>query len=430
MIKAIRYISVLLLAMAGCFSANASKEFSLDDCKQLALANNAKIRNAIANVEAAKEDKRQAFTAYFPTVSATGFAYTTNNGLVSLDLRPIVEFDLLKNGYGGGISAVMPIFAGGQIYNTNRLAETGVEVNRLFLEQSRHEVELTTEQYFWQIVGLQEKERTIAAVEEQLDRLDDDVSTAVDAGIALRNDLLKVQLKKNEIESMKSNLDNNLAVCKMLLAQYAGLDSADFELKAAIDMDSVPDFPFNLRRDHDSALPETPEYRLLEQNVEAGRLEYRKELGKNLPSLFAGASYSAWHNQLFDMDHDFGMLFATVSIPISGWWGGSHAMKKKKIQMENAQRELNDKSDLLKIKMQKSWVDFENAYKQLSIAHKSIAQSAENLRLNNDYYRAGTIATSDLLDAITMAQQSRDKYVEAFSAFQTKKLEYMQAVGM
>lgn len=91
--------------------------------------------------------------------------------------------------------------------------------------------------------------------------------------------------------------------------------------------------------------------------------------------------------------------------------------------------ELTDKSELLIIRMQKAWNDVEDAYKQLSIARKSIEQSTENLRLNNDYYRAGTTTMSDLLNAQTLYQQSRDGYVDAYATYQLKKLEYMQATG-
>jgi outer membrane protein TolC len=79
--------------------------------------------------------------------------------------------------------------------------------------------------------------------------------------------------------------------------------------------------------------------------------------------------------------------------------------------------------------MQKAWNDLQDAYKQMGIAANSIEQSAENLRLNEDYYRAGTTTMSDLLDAETLYQQSRDKYVDAFSSFRIKEVEYLQATG-
>jgi outer membrane protein TolC len=79
--------------------------------------------------------------------------------------------------------------------------------------------------------------------------------------------------------------------------------------------------------------------------------------------------------------------------------------------------------------MQHLWDEVSDAYRQILIAHNSIEQSAENLRLNQDYYRAGMSTMSDLLDAQMLYQQSRDKLVDTYSKFQLKKLEYRQATA-
>jgi outer membrane protein TolC len=51
------------------------------------------------------------------------------------------------------------------------------------------------------------------------------------------------------------------------------------------------------------------------------------------------------------------------------------------------------------------------------------------LRLNQDYYNAGMTTMSDLLDAQSLYQQSRDKLVEVYSQFKIKTLEYAQATA-
>ena len=402
--------------------------YSLDDCKRMALENNEKIKSAQLKIEASEQDKRQAFTHYFPTVTAVGTAYKTNDGLASIDLLPLIKFDMFEKGISGGVAAVMPVFAGGRIYSANQLAKEGVEVSKIYLEQSRQEVELTAEQYYWQVAVIEEKLNTLKSVGEMLGSLRSDVKGAVDAGVTLRNDLLQVELKQNDIASTRLDLENNLSVCKMLLAQYIGADCGDkLEINANVGFDSVPQFPFELKRDHLQSLALTPEYRLLEKNVEVNELKHRQSIGENLPTVSIGGGY-IYHNLLRN-DHTSGIVFASVAVPISGWWSGSYKMKKQKLELKNAENERDDKSELLLIKMQKAWNDLENSYKQLDIARRSIEQSQENLRLNKNYYSAGTITMSDLLNAVYLAQQSRDKYVDAYSAFRIKELEYRHATA-
>ncbi len=161
--------------------------------------------------------------------------------------------------------------------------------------------------------------------------------------------------------------------------------------------------------------------------MEAARLQHRMTVGQNLPSVAVGAGYN--YSNLFNRNQTNGLIFATVSVPIMQWWGGSHAIKRRKLQLQNANEELEDKSQLLKIRMQQSWDDMVLAYKQIEIAQKSIAQAEENLRLNRDFYKAGTSTMTDLLQAQLLYQQAHDKLVDAKTDYLKKLLAYKQSVG-
>ena len=104
-------------------------------------------------------------------------------------------------------------------------------------------------------------------------------------------------------------------------------------------------------------------------------------------------------------------------------------MKKQKLSVRNAENQFTDQSQLLLIRMKNTWNSLTDAYKQVEIAIESINQASENLRLQTDYYRAGTCTMSDLLEAQMLFQQSRDKYVESYAQYEVKKREYLQATG-
>ena len=104
-------------------------------------------------------------------------------------------------------------------------------------------------------------------------------------------------------------------------------------------------------------------------------------------------------------------------------------IKKQRLAYEQAREQMADASQKLVINMNNCWANVETSHKQLAIAQKSIEQNEENLRLNNDYYRAGTTTMSDLLDAQSSYQQSRDKYVDAYIGYQQNLLKYRQATG-
>ena len=450
MIRTRNIALTIILGLLPGLHAWAQHTYTLEQLLDSARSHNIALRNGQRDIEAAQEQRKEAFTKFFPTVSATGAWFNANKSMAQteLDLTPYItpelgatlaqllpaetlvalsspmSISMMKHGTIASITAIQPVFAGGQIINGNKLAKIGEEVSRLRLQLSEDEVETTAEQYFWQLVTLEEKQRTIASVEEMLADIHKDVNLAVEAGLTLRNDLLKVELRQNEVESQKVKIQNGMALVKMLLAQYCGLRDTSFTLRYTTEAIS----PLSIKRDHQQALLNTPEYQLLDKQVEATSLQKKMAVGENLPSVAVGAGYN-YHN-LLGSDQTFGMIFATVSVPLSNWWGGSHAIKRKKIAQQQAIDQRDDNAELLTIRMQKAWNDVEEAYQQLHIAERSIRQAEENLRLSRNCYQAGTTTMSDLLEAQMLYQQSLDKHTDAFADYQNKILAYKHAVGM
>ena len=447
---------IFLCVFVSLCSVNIQAQtYTLQQLKDSAMRNNIAVRTARLDIDAAQQQRREAFTNYFPNVSGTGLWFNANKGMAKTELNlseqitpelgmalaqalPTealaalgnpVSISMMKNGTIGSLMAVQPLFAGGQIINGNKLAKVGEDVSRLQLQLSENEVEKQTEQYYWQLVSMQQKMKTVEAVEALLQDIRKDVDVAVRAGVAMKNDQLQVQLRQNDIESQKVKLQNGISIVKMLVSQYCGLSDELWNVECGMlneDTSSAEQISFHLPPStfHENLLPE---YQLLQKQVEATKLQRKMELGKRLPSLGIGAGYN-YHN-LMENNHSFGMVFATVSVPISDWWGGSHAIKRRKIQEQKAIAQLEDNSKLLKIRMQKSWNDVQESYQQLQIAQRSIEQAEENLRLNRNYYKAGTCKMSDLLEAQMLYQQSCDKHTDAYADYQNKLLEYRQAVG-
>ena len=438
---------ILSLIALGCAMSASAQTYTLEQIKDSALRNNVAIHSAEYSVKAAQQQRKEAFTKYFPSVSGTGLWYNANKGMAQTTINPSelmspelgaalaqslpqealaamgnpISISMMKNGTIGSLMAVQPVFAGGQIVNGNKLAKVGEEVSRLQLQLSKNEVEKTAEQYFWQLVSLQEKMKTVEAVDTLLRDIYKDVDVAVRAGVAMRNDLLQVQLRQNDIQSQRLKLQNGISIVRLLLSQYCGLRDTSFCI--SFDTAAIPPSPLG----EWAGVSILPEYQLLHKQVEAASLQKKLTVGQNLPTVAVGAGYN-YHN-LLENNHSFAMVFATVNVPISDWWSGSHAIKRKKIEHQKAVEQLEDNAQLLKIRMQNAWNGVEESYQQLQLSAHSIEQASENLRLNRNYYRAGTSKMSDLLEAQLLYQQSLDKHTDAFAAYQNKILEYKQATG-
>lgn len=439
-------IFLYLLCIISYTELTAQNIYSLDECIKLALENNIQVKNAILDTRISEQTKKELFTNYFPQLSTTGFGFYASNHLLkkNIDLSPLggilsnmghdpttlgipPAFDakFIKNGIIGSVTAIQPIFMGGQIINGNKLAQIGVDVNLLQVNLSEREVRLKTKEYYYQIISLKEKLKTIEDAEKQLNSIFNDVQKAVKAGIAVPNDLLRVDLEKQKVKANRLKVENGIRVSKLLLKYHTGITDIEFEINPLeTNMDENPLDYYILPQEGISMRPEN---NLLDKSVEAAKLERKLSFGKNLPTVGVGAGWT-YHN-ILDEDTDAGIIFAKISIPISDWWKGSHSIKRAKFNEQKAHNNREDSRNMMLIEIEAKWSTFIESYEQVQVARKSMESATENLRLNREYYTAGTSSLSDLLDAQTLVQQSRDYYVETFTNYHLKKSEYLEATG-
>ena len=73
-----RIIVISALFVISIFTVSAQDILTLEQCKALALKNNKQAKNSELSVEAAQQQKKEAFTKYFPSISATGLGFSSN----------------------------------------------------------------------------------------------------------------------------------------------------------------------------------------------------------------------------------------------------------------------------------------------------------------------------------------------------------------
>lgn len=438
--------NLFLFVFAGfgclCPLQSEAQTFTLEECRTAALENNRTLQERRYEMEAATQLRKEAFTNYFPRITASGNVFQAQHGLVKADVTVKLPIDLppqipiqippmnlplsfVKRGFMTSLTAVQPLFAGLKIVNGNKLARLGEEVGRLQIEKSEAEIKEQTDAYYWQVISLRDNLSTLDAVDKQLDEIYHQVQLAVDAGLTTRNDLLRVELKKQEIASARLKVENGIYVSKLLLSQFIGVDRHQFELAESSFGDVKNPAAFYIPVE--DALDRRVEMQLTEKDVEAHKYQRRMESAKRLPTIGIGASYLYYN--LTEKRQNEGMVFAQLSLPISEWWGGTHAVKRAKIKEKIAENRQQQATEMMTIEIEKSWLDLQEAYAQISIAERSVSSSAENLRQQRNFYGAGTSSMTDLLDAETLYIRSRHDYTASRAAYETALSRYMRTTG-
>lgn len=447
-----------------CSAAEPDGALSLAECQRMALENNRSLQNARLDLKMADEDATTAFTKYFPSVQAgvTGFIGAKDLMRSTMDLTsigetygpmlmqmgfgemlmtmpPQTDISSVKKGVVANIVAMQPLYAGGQIVTGNKLAALQREVRRLQITMSEKNIAHSVAEYYWQIVSLRGTVSTLDAVDEQLNGIHALTESYVKAGIINRNDLLTVELKQQETASARLQVTNAIELLRLVLAQLCGADVETFQPDcAAFDATkaeiAAPDTYFISPAE---AVLNREELALAAKNVDVQALQVKMERGKYLPSVAVGAAGlyqgidmgdSSVKNggNMYNMSIGNLVGLATVSIPISDWWGGKHAIRKAQLAKQQAENDHAEAQERLQIDILSSWNNLTEAFAQIEIARKSVTSATENLRLNREQYGAGTTPISDLLDAVTLYTKANNDLASSVATYEMRVSEYLR----
>ena len=80
------------------------------------------------------------------------------------------------------------------------------------------------------------------------------------------------------------------------------------------------------------------------------------KLGEYLPQ--AGIGITGLYMKFDEgKDRTLGMVYGSLAVPISSWWGGSHELQERSIKEEIAENNFKDNCELLILQMEKAWQD-------------------------------------------------------------------------
>ncbi|MFC6860354.1 TolC family protein [Zunongwangia atlantica] len=414
---------LFFLILAVTYTSNAQEtKITLKEAKNAALRYSHDIKNGNLKIEEANAQRKEAIAHYFPNIEALGGAiYAFNNIIDPIAMLGIPEID---NVYLASATASEVVFAGGSVRNSNKLAEIQVEANKIRAEQSIDSVILTTENKYWQLVQLQEQQKVVKASKAYLNELLKQQQDLLDAGLIAKNQLLQVKVNRSKVLLNESKLSNLRKLALLDLALYTGLNYDT----TAVAVDTLHEvIPPELKYEHTTNVSANSNYRLLDEQIQASKLQTKLAKAEMLPQVSVGVNAVKYGTFSTGLDSDIQpMAFGLVRIPISAWWGAEkQKVKQQEIKEEIAVNQLKKVQDQITIGIMQSWYDLQNAYKQIEFAEENLTYAEENLEVHRDNYNSGLNNLSDLLDAQRLEQEAKTELVNAFANYQSKEIVYL-----
>lgn len=422
---------------------NAQRMLTLEECRNLAIRNNKELQISGEKIKMADNEKKAAFTKYFPQLSANG-AYMWNQKDINLldmgalssslssslgGLAQLPMFQNLMSGVNdmqhldvqniwiGNISLVQPVFMGGKIINYNQITKYAKQLAQSMNNLQLQDLIYKTDETYWQVISLVNKKKLADAYVDLLRKMDSDVAAMIDEGIATEADGLSVKVKLNEAEMAQTKVENGLALSRMLLAQICGLPLED-ELSLADErLDNFPVETGQASADLNEAFMNRGELKSLDLATKIFKRKERIVLADMLPNVALAANYFVTNPSVFNgFKNDFAGMFnvgVMVKVPLSGWWEGTYKRNSARAETRIKTLEWQEAREKIELQVNQSVYKVNEAGKKLIASSRNMENAEENLRRANLGFEEGVIPALNLMEAQTAWVSARSNLIDA-----------------
>ncbi len=414
--------------------AQQPMKLSMEQCRDMALTASEELKQADNRLRQAELDDKIAATARLPKIegSATGAYVLPDIEMTGMELA-------MRGAYMAGLTLTQPIYTGGKISAGRQMARLGRQIADQQLRMTRMDVLVDADNAYWSYIAVRRKVRMLESYSTQMDTIYKQTSSAVAAGMAIENDLLRIEAKRTEIEYQLQRARNGADLCRMALCNVIGapLDTAIEPTDTTFNIESPTAMSLDIAR--------RPEVGLLEKQIDVNMQRIRDARSEMLPTVGLSAGYSYYGNiklkGFADMGNGttvpytqefrdgIGIAMLAVKIPIFHWGESRKKLHKARYELDNSQLELQRNMRLMSIEAQQAVQNVEDGYRMIHTAESGLRQAEENLRVMRNRYAAAMSPLTDLLDAQSQWQQAQSNLIEAQTQYMIYRTDYLRATG-
>lgn len=436
--KSLIFVSVLLLfvltmpilaAQENSAKDEIQMQLSLDRAVQLAQENNKELKIAKQRIEVAKAVLEQAQGAYWPMIDYA-VSYEQANKKMYQFYPDFMTGVLYDEQFLYGVNLKLPLYTGGVINNTNKLAELQLEVAEEEARKVEQKLVCEVKQSFYQ-TWLADKVREIQADSyHNLEIHAERVKGFYEVGSTSKFNMLQAEVQRDAAKPAVLESQNQFDLAKTDLATKIGIDvEEDFVLDFDPEKVELPDeIKLTLQEILKEAYANRPEIHQLEKAYKASEYQRKLALADFKPSMALIASYNAKNTELSVED-------------VRDAWSGRLVLsgkifdrktyakaKEKAVEIEVSDTQIQNVKDLIRLEAQQALDTLKNSLEKIASTKVTMEFAKEVLDMTNARYEADMGTTMDIVDAQLVVDKTTIGYYQGLIAYLSAqaKLEEVQ----
>lgn len=381
-------------------------KLGVDNSKTLKVSQ-ARIREAVARFNQAKDEA-------LPKASAS-YMYSHANFLSSKFKLPgssnePLDLPSKADAFIGTLSVQELIFGGNRLKYAKESTDLLTRIAGLDADKQKDEIIYSIINGCYNLYKVQQSEKV---VKQNLEAVDSQLKQAqqfFSQGLVTKNDVLRFQLQKNNIELTGIDLETNEKMVNYDLDILLGLPE---ETMLQINDFGTPDTqPAALSSLIDTALSNRQEIKARALQTQLAETNIKSVKADLTPTISATGSL-----YFINPTGKFVPKAETYLAPVSvgaalAWnidrlWTNKNKVSEAKIQKEEAELAKNISIDNVKTEVNQDYQNFNRSVARIRILENSIQQAQENDRILESKYRNNIASVTDRIDAQTQLFQSQ-----------------------
>lgn len=430
-----KYFFLLIAPLFSFLLVAQTQPLSVDEVVQMGIEQSKQLKIDVAKGNAAKARVAQLRASLLPVVSLNvGYSRLSDNVpafIIPIPPEPKV-FPQIVNQFSNQVSANYALFTGYRAKYTLESTELLAKATELDGEKNRTEVVYNLKNAYYTLYKLQQSRKLLVESRKQLEARLKDTQNFVNAGIATKNDELRVQLQISNLELSQIEIDNALLVNNYNLCLLLGLPATNeiqladtiFAQRKIADVDTYIQQALGKRRDLAAAQTRRE---VSEKSVGIAKSAY-------YPTVTIGANYD-YNNpnqRVFPQEETFTGTWAArigLNYNLTNLYNVKNQLAEANANLEQTRLGIDQLGDGIKMEVNANYLGYIQAVQKIAVSENAVAQATENYRIQNNKFQNEIVSLTDLLDAQVQQLQTRINLLNARADTELAYHKLLKSVG-
>jgi len=408
-----RYFTALLIAGTALVTPAKAQDrtITLDEAIKLGLANSKTLKLSQSKIDEAVSVYNQAKDRVLPTGSVS-FAYNRAEIPANVLSFGTQSIHLPKNAdaYLGIASLNETLFAGHKLKYAQQSTDLLTQIARLDISKDKNQITYDIIDSYYNLYKVIQSKKVI---QQNLTSIDEQIHQSqrfFDQGLVTKNDVLRFQLQRSNVELSGIDLESNRKIINYNLDILLGLPET-----TQLNIDVIKEEPKTvspLMNYIDTAMANRQELAQLDLRGKVAETNIKSIEANNSPTVSASAGgyyIDASGNPL----PKSGNFITPLTIGVTGaWkfdalWTNKNKVAQARIQKDEVAINKNITIDNIKTEINLNYQNYLTALNKIQLLQTSIEQAGENNNILTSKYKSNIASATDKADAETLLYQAQ-----------------------